>query len=92
MGDSTDRIRKAMSSAICAFAATGDPNNDETPVWKPVTADCFNTMVFDEKIECKEDFDKKLDDIAIATGKAPAFGGMSAFGDPDGVSTADWMF
>ena len=92
MGESCDRIRKAMSGAICAFAATGDPNNDETPVWKPVTADSFNTMVFDETIECKEDFDTKLGDLIIGTNKAPSFGGMSAFGDPNGVSTADWMF
>ncbi len=92
MGEVTERIKREISGAICAFAATGDPNNSETPAWKPVTADCFNTMVIDEVSECKEDFDKELGDVIIATNNAPRFGGMSAFGDPAGESTADWMF
>ena len=92
MGEVTEKLRKEISAAICAFAATGDPNNADTPAWEPVTADRFRTMVFDRVSSCREDFDKALGDAILATAKAPGFFGMSAFGNPDGESDNDWMF
>ena len=92
IGAVNEKLKKEMSSAVCAFARTGDPNNAATPAWKPVTADTLNTMVFDEVSCCKADFDKELVETVIATNMSPRFGGMSAFGDPNGESTADWMF
>ena len=92
MGEVCEKLRDEISASICAFARTGDPNNAKVPAWAPVSADTLNTMVFDEKTCCKADFDKELGEVIVATNKAPRFGGMSAFGDPNGDSTADWMF
>ena len=92
MGEVTARLKKQISAAICAFARTGDPNNADTPSWKPVTADSFNTMVFDEVSECKEDFDAKVGEVIRATNRVGRFGLWSAFGNPDGESDNDWMF
>ena len=92
MGEVTARLKREISAAICSFARTGDPNNADTPAWKPVTADSFNTMVFDEVAECKEDFDAKVGEVIRATNKGGRFGMWSAFGNPDGESDNDWMF
>ena len=92
MGEVTKRLNTQISASICAFAASGDPNNAEIPAWEPVTADKFSTMVFDEVSACKPDFDTKLDDLILASGQTRRFGGMTSFGDPDGVSSTDWIF
>ena len=58
-------VSDAMSSALAAFAATGDPSTAELE-WKPWTADEHNTMVFDSKSELKVDFDAELYSLMLA--------------------------
>lgn len=52
-------VADAMSSALAAFAATGNPSTSKLQ-WKPWTANQHNTMVFDTKCELKVDFDSEL--------------------------------
>ena len=92
MGGVTEKLKKEISAAITSFARTGDPNNADTPAWKPVTPNSFNTMVFDEVSECKEDFDVKVGELVSATNRSPRFSLWSAFGNPDGENDNDWMF
>jgi para-nitrobenzyl esterase len=42
------RLTDEMSSAIVAFAASGDPNSGKLPTWTPYDAQTRATMVFDE--------------------------------------------
>lgn len=58
------KVSKNMSSALGAFAATGNPSTEDLD-WKPYTADEHNTMVFDIKSECKNDFDLDLYKLII---------------------------
>ena len=52
-------VADAMSSALAAFAATGNPSTSKLQ-WKPWTSSAHNTMVFDNKCELKVDFDTEL--------------------------------
>ena len=52
-------VADAMSSALAAFAATGNPSTSKLQ-WKPWTANQHNTMMFDTKCELKVDFDSEL--------------------------------
>ncbi|MBQ9048039.1 MAG: carboxylesterase/lipase family protein [Solobacterium sp.] len=92
MGEVTDKLQKQMSGAIAQFARTGDPNVECLPKWAPVTPDAFNTMVLDRECKCVTDFDTKLCEEIQGTGKAPRFGGMSAFGDEDAANKREWMY
>ena len=92
MGEVTDTLQKQMSGAIAQFARTGDPNVECLPKWAPVTPDAFNTMVMDRECKCVTDFDTKLCEVIQGTGKAPRFGGMSAFGDEDAANNREWMY
>lgn len=57
--ENAHEVSKNMSDALAAFAATGNPSTENLE-WKPYTADERNTMVFDVKSECKEDYDLEL--------------------------------
>ncbi|MBQ3865198.1 MAG: carboxylesterase/lipase family protein [Clostridia bacterium] len=53
-------LEKQFVGAYVNFARSGDPNNEYLPTWGAVTPDSAPTMVFDEKSECKIDFDAEL--------------------------------
>ncbi len=56
----TEELQDIMCDAWISFARTGDPNHVKMPVWKPVTPDHFETMIFDRKCEMRYDHDGKL--------------------------------
>lgn len=63
--ENANTVANTMSSALAAFAATGNPTAQIE--WKPYTLTEHNTMVFDSHSELKNDFDKDLYDIMAET-------------------------
>lgn len=49
------RVADQLASAWVAFAATGDPNNPNTPAWAPYTVPKRTTMVFDRYSHVEDD-------------------------------------
>ena len=58
-------VADAMSGALAAFAATGDPSTSDLE-WRPWTADEHNTMVFDSESYLGTDFDTELYSLMFA--------------------------
>jgi para-nitrobenzyl esterase len=62
---SAETTSRAMSSALAAFAATGDPNGADGGEWAPYTGDHRAVMVFDEtsgvRIDPESEVRKALD-------------------------------
>lgn len=51
----SQRLATELSSALAAFAATGDPNGGRLPKWAPYDAGRRATMVFDDPASHVED-------------------------------------
>ena len=57
-------VSDAMSAALAAFAATGNPSTAKL-AWEPWTAGEHNTMVFDVRSELRADHDAALYDLMM---------------------------
>ncbi len=56
-GDDADARRMAarMSTALLAFARSGDPNHPDLPHWPPYTLPARTTMIFDDRCRIEDD-------------------------------------
>jgi para-nitrobenzyl esterase len=54
-GPAAQALAQRFSSAWAAFARTGDPNTDAIPTWPAYDEKTRPTMIFDERIEMRED-------------------------------------
>ena len=55
-----EALAELMPAAFSAFAHKGDPNLDGLPDWAPADNEKAPTMIFDETIEAKTDFDMEM--------------------------------
>lgn len=55
-----EALAELMPAAFSAFAHKGDPNLDGLPDWAPADNEKAPTMIFDETIEAKTDFDTEM--------------------------------
>ena len=56
-------MRDVMSDYWVNFAYTGNPNAGDLPVWHSFAEANEPCMIFDEKIEERQAFDKRLQDL-----------------------------
>ncbi len=52
-----ERLEKEINGAFVSFAKCGDPNHGALAPWKAVEPERLHTMVFDEKSECRTEYD-----------------------------------
>lgn len=79
-----------MPSAFSAFAHTGSPNTEGLPQWNCADESHVPTMVFDETIEAKVDFDDEL--IACINEVAPPFSFHAAKPKDDEQEGHAWKY
>ncbi len=70
--DNAHGVAQAMSSALAAFAATGDPSTDNLK-WEPYESDNHACMVFDTTSEVRVGYDEELMTIMDAHPTASPF-------------------
>jgi len=69
----SDELSYVMPEAFSRFAHTGDPNFDRIPTWAPADEDHVPTIIFDDKVEVKTDFDRELIEYLYAHHTPAAF-------------------
>ncbi|MBN1182795.1 MAG: carboxylesterase/lipase family protein, partial [Bacteroidales bacterium] len=65
------KLADKISSAWISFIKTGNPNCKELPEWAPYEPLNGTTMIFNNKCEAKNNFDKSLVDLASTLQPAP---------------------
>lgn len=66
-GPAARDLAAEVSEAWIHFARTGDPNHAGLPHWAPLTAETNATMIFDNKCELRNNYDKSLQDAVSQT-------------------------
>ena len=70
LGDGVaEYIQHEMADRLLSFAKTGQPQLEGDIVWPQCSSNTINTMIFAEKCEIKQNFDKKLIDYLLSLTK-----------------------
>jgi len=66
----TIMLAHQLSSAWCAFAATGNPNNPRLPKWEPYNLTDRTTLVFDRNVTIEKDPRREFRELWASAGGA----------------------
>ena len=61
LGDGVaESLQEQMANRLLSFAKNGDPQLENDIEWIPCTSNSMQTMIFAEKCEVRENYDKEL--------------------------------